>query len=396
MKRVIRFFALLSLMGLLLLPPMGLLADENKGQGAISGSLTNGTTGERVPGVEVVLKRYEGDQEIEDQKTLSDPEGKFYFSGLDQGEGHNYILNTLYKGVEYDSPPVVFKDQQREIPLDITVYDTTDSDKKILVVMHHVLMEPREGALWVRELMIVENHDNRVYVGSHEIEPDKKETVRISVPPQAREIEPLRGLMSGYIVQLPDGFADTMGIKPGRKEIQFRYKVDYGTSNLTLPKRINLMTSSLDFFIPDGIKAVGENVQYAGLVGEPGKQFLHFSGKNLPKDSQAALTLEGLLTKKKSFKGIAPILAIALVGIGLIYPLLRRRKKPGETKKEIEADSEEELTLQEERQNILRAIAELDDLMDSGQISPEEHHKKRRLLKERIVALTQTMKEKGE
>jgi hypothetical protein len=201
--------------------------------------------------------------------------------------------------------------------------------------------------------------------------------------------------MSSYTVALQDGFADTMDIKPGRKEIQFRYRVDYGTSNLTLLKRIRLMTSSLDFFIPDGIKAVGENVQYAGLVGEPGKQFLHFSGKNLPKNSQAALTLEGSLPEKKPFKGIAPVLAIALVGVGFIYILLRRGKKPVETKKEIEADPEKKLTLQEERQNILWAIAELDDQMDSGQISPEEHDKKRRLLKERVVALTRTMKGKG-
>jgi hypothetical protein len=84
------------------------------------------------------------------------------------------------------------------------------------------------------------------------------------------------------------------------------------------------------------------------------------------------------------------------VGVGFIYILLRRGKKPVETKKEIEADPEKKLTLQEERQNILWAIAELDDQMDSGQISPEEHDKKRRLLKERVVALTRTMKGKGE
>ncbi|MEE9610483.1 MAG: hypothetical protein V3W19_04485, partial [Desulfatiglandales bacterium] len=124
----VRSLGLLSLMGLLLLPPMGLLADENNAQGVISGSLTNGTNGEKVAGAELILKKYEGDQEKDNQKILSDPHGQFYFSGLDQGEGYNYVLQTAYKGVEYDSPPIVFKDQQREIPLDMTVYDTTDSD----------------------------------------------------------------------------------------------------------------------------------------------------------------------------------------------------------------------------------------------------------------------------
>ena len=44
--------------------------------------------------------------------------------------------------------------------------------------------------------------------------------------------------------------------------------------------------------------------------------------------------------------------------------------------------------LQEERQSILRAIADLDDQMDSGLISPEEHEKKQSDLKERALEVT--------
>jgi len=393
----IRSFFFLSFLGLIALLSVGLSADENDANGVISGGLINGTTGEQVPGVEVILQKYEGDQERGKQKTLSDAQGRFLFQDLDRGKGNTYTLQVMYKDVEYYSPRITFDGEKQEIPFEMTVYDATDSDQKISVIMHHVVVEPKEGALWVRELMIVENHDNRVYVGAHGIGSDKRETLRISLPPQAQELQLLRGLMSCCIVEMQDGFADTMDIKPGRKEIQFAYKVDYRASSLNLSKRINLMTDSLDFFIPDqGIQVEGENIQYAGLIGAPEKQFLHFSGKGLAKGSQVALNLEGLPWGRRFFKGIIPILGVALMGLGLIYPLIRRRKRAGESKIKTEQESSAKSMLQEERQSILQAIAELDDQMDSGQIAPKEYDKKRCALKQRAVEATRTLQSIGE
>ena len=397
MRTSIRSFVVLSLLGLIALLPVGLSANKNDANGVISGGLINGTTGERAPDVEVILQRYEGDQERDKQKTLSDAQGRFYFQDLDRSKGNTYALQVMYKDVEYYSPRITFDEEKQEIPLEMTVYETTDSDQKISIVMHHVMVEPKERSLSVRELMIVENRDNRVYVGAHEIEPDKKETLRISLPPRAQELQLLKGLMTCCIVQMQDGFADSMDIKPGKKEILFAYKVDYKASSLNLSKRINLTTDSLDFFIPDqGIQVEGENIQYAGLIGEPEKQFLHFSGKKLAKGSQVALNLEGLPWGRRFFKGIVPILGVALMGLGLIYPLIRRRKRAGESKIKTEQESSAKSMLQEERQNILSSIAQLDDQMDSGQISPEEYNKKRLVLKERAIEATRTLQGMGE
>ena len=396
MRTSIRSFVVLSLLGLIALLPVGLSANKNDANGVISGGLINGTTGERAPDVEVILQRYEGDQERDKQKTLSDAQGRFYFQDLDRSKGNTYALQVMYKDVEYYSPRITFDEEKQEIPLEMTVYETTDSDQKISIVMHHVMVEPKERSLSVRELMIVENRDNRVYVGAHEIEPDKKETLRISLPPRAQELQLLKGLMTCCIVQMQDGFADSMDIKPGKKEILFAYKVDYRASGFNLSKRINLTTDSLDFFIPEGIRAKGENIQYAGLIGEPEKQFLHFSGKKLAKGSQVALNLEGLPWGRRFFKGIVPILGVALMGLGLIYPLIRRRKRAGESKIKTEQESSAKSMLQEERQNILSSIAQLDDQMDSGQISPEEYNKKRLVLKERAIEATRTLQGMGE
>ena len=391
MRSAVRLCALLSFLGLMFLFPVGLLAEGIDVRGVISGGLINGTTEKGVTGVEVVLQRYEGDQEREKQKTVSDPQGRFRFPNLDQSKGNSYNLQVVYKGVEYYSPLIMFEDEKQEISFDTTVYDTTDSEENISVVMHHVVTELREGALWLRELMVVENHGNKVYVGAREIAPDKKETLRISLPSRAQELQLLRGLMSCCIVEIQDGFVDTMDIKPGKKEILFAYKVDPAASSIDLEKKVNLRTDSLSFFIPDqGIRAKGENIQYAGLIGEPGNRFLHFTAKELAKGSQIVLNLKGFPWGKRLLSRVTPILAGILIASGLVYPLVRRRKKSGETTMEREEGPEEKSKLQQERQDILRAIAELDDQLDSGQISPEEHERRRRVLKEKVIPMTET------
>jgi 5-hydroxyisourate hydrolase-like protein (transthyretin family) len=375
---------------MMLLVPIRVLAEQDGAMGEISGRLINGTTGKHVSGVEVILQKYQGEQEQGKEKAVSDPNGRFQFSTLDRHKGHSYMLQSVYKGVEYYSPVVMFDDQKQNISLDMTVYETTASDEKISVIMHHVLTEQRDGALWVREMMVIENKDNRVFVGSREVGPDKKETLKVSLPPKAQDLQLLRGLMSCCVVEIADGFIDTMDIKPGKKEYLFAYKIDYGSSKVDLRKRVNLRTASLNFFIPDkGIRANGENVEYAGLIGEPGNQFLHYAAKELARGSQVVVSLKGLPWGKRFFKKIVPILGVALLGVGLAYPLIRRRKESNGGEAGTSDQSSGELTPQEERQNILLAIAKLDDQFDSGKISQEEHDEKRRALKEKAIRITE-------
>jgi len=379
---------------MMFLVPGRLLAEQDGATGEISGRLINGTTGKQVSGVEVILQKHQGEQEQGKEKAVSDSSGRFQFSVLDRRKGHSYMLQTVYEGVEYYSPVIMFDDKKQNISLDVTVYNTTDSDEKISVIMHHVVTEQAEDTFWVRELMIVENRDNRVFVGAHEIAPDKKETLRVSLPPKAQELQPLRGLMSCCIVEIADGFIDTMDIKPGRKEYQFAYKIDHGSSSIDLRKTINLPTASLDFFIPNqGIRAEGENVEYAGLIGEPGNQFLHYAAKELVKGSQVVLSLKGFPWGKRFFKKILPLLGIALMGLGLAYPLIRigRRKWLDENETEAGDQPREEPTPQEERSAVLLAIAELDDQFDSGKISQEDHDEKRRALKEKAIRITESI-----
>jgi len=169
-------------------------------------------------------------------------------------------------------------------------------------------------------------------------------------------------------------------------------------SKIELAKTIHLITDSFDVFVPDtGTRAESQDLEYVGLVGEPGQQFLHFSGKQFAKGSQIAFTLQNLPRKKRAFKIFAPSVGIILLGLGFLYPLIRHWKLSDE-RNAADMETGAPSGFPEERQRLLWAIAELDEQLESGEISSEEHSRKRQRLKKNVIELTRTLQQdsKGE
>lgn len=394
-KRRMNVFLVFVLMGMLVIFSGNVRAQEESADGKIHGSVLNGTSGEPVADLELILRTYEGKQQRPEQMTRTDSEGMFSFPSLERRKpGYTYSLKMTYKEIDYYSQVFVFTEQQQEIPVKMLVYEKTDSDEHVSVKMHHAVMEAEAEAFRVQEVIIIENTGDKVYVGSKEIAPGKKETLRISLPSQAQDLGLLGGLAGPYLVETEDGFVDTLDIKPGRKELSFEYKIAYTTSTTTLVKKVYAPTDSLDFLIANrsGISAEGENLEYIGLVGEPEKQYLHFSGKQLSSGTQVALRLMNNPPRQtNSLKEIVPVLAIILLCLGFLAPLILRRKKSDDHITEADRETTPATALHNERQRTLWAIAELDDQRDAGQISPEEHDKQRRILKKRVVEITRTL-----
>ncbi len=385
------------LAGLLMIFSVNGWAQEDSADGRIYGTLLNGTSAEPASDLEVILRTYEGKQKKPEQTTRTDSEGKFSFTSLERRkEGYTYSLKISYAEIDYYSSVFIFKEEQQEIPVEMFVYEKTDSNEHISVKRHHAVIDEEEGILWAQEVLIVENAGNRVYVGSEEIAPGKKETLRISVPSQAQDMRLLGGLGSSYLVETEDGFVDTLDIKPGRKEVIFGYRIGPTASTITLVKKVYATTGSLDFLIANlkGIQAEGENLEYLGLIGEPGKQYLHFSGKQLSSGMQVTLRLNNNPPQQTtSATEIVPVLGIILLCLGVISPLILRRKKSDGHKMGTDEEATTTPTLQKERQHILLTIADLDEQLDVGQISAEEHDEKRHLLKEKVVELTKILQE---
>ncbi|MFH2011730.1 MAG: hypothetical protein ABIJ37_03345 [Pseudomonadota bacterium] len=364
---------------------------EDLSSGIIKGQVTNDTLGKKgMEGLEIVLYQFVDEKESEVSRAKTKPGGFISFKDIDVDKKIVYFLLTNYKGVEYFSQPLVFEDK-KTLAINLTVYETTDKDTDLYVKMHHIFSEIKGDSLWIKELMIVENQGNMVYVGNKELEPGKKETLQISLPKEATNISYIDGLMSWFVVKTEEGFSDTMDFKPGIRKIIFSYAVNYSGATYQFIKGIPVKTDSIDFFFPaKGIGAKSDQMEFKGTMGDSAGRFSRLSGKNFAKGSQVVIKFSNLPGTQNIFKWVIAGLLVLLIGVGVTIPFLRRRK---DQHKEDEPTLEINKTdLHEQKQVVLRAIAELDDLSESGGIDSEEYQVKRTELLKKATEITRQLK----
>jgi hypothetical protein len=354
--------------------------------GVIKGRVLNKTLDNSgVGGAEVRLYLAQGHESSEIGQTKSDNNGYFTFHNNTLDRENSYFISTKYKEVEYFSSEIKFED--KKVPTsELIVYETTDQNQNIHIKMHHIFLEVNKDSLAVRELMIIENQGNRAYVGSQEVQPGNRETLRVSLPEGATNIESM-GLLKAFKTE--DGFIDTTAIKPGAKRMGFTYTINSTETNYKFTKRVNLKTDNLDFIFPDsGVRVKSEQLELSGPVTDSDNRFLHLSGKDFTTGSQIIVEISGLTRTGNLFKWVIVGLVTVLIGTGFALSFMKRGRDHEEDEQDDWTFEPDEINLTQQRQEVLQAIAELDDLSESGGIKPEEYQAEREQLLERAIELT--------
>jgi len=338
-----------------------------------------------VGGAEVRLYLAQGHESSEIGQTKSDNNGYFTFHNNTLDRENSYFISTKYKEVEYFSPEIKFED--KKVPTsELIVYETTDQNQNIHIKMHHIILEVNKDSLAVEELIIVENQGNRAYVGSQEVQPGNRETLRVSLPEGATNIQTMSPLMA---LKAKDGFIDTTAIKPGIKRMAFAYTISSTETNYKFTKRVNLKTDNLDFIFPDsGVKVKSEQLELKESVMNDGKRFFTLSGKNFTPDSQIVVEISGLPRTGNLFKWVIIGLVAVLIGTGFTLSFMKRGRDHEEDEQDDWTVEPDEINFTQQRQEVLQALAELDDLSESGEIKPEEYQAERDQLLQKAIELT--------
>jgi hypothetical protein len=354
--------------------------------GVIKGRVLNKTLDNSgVGGAEVRLYLAQGHENSEIGQTKSDNNGYFTFHNNTLDRENSYFISTKYKEVEYFSPEIKFEDNK--VPTsELIVYETTDQNQNIHIKMHHIILKINKDSIAVEELMIVENQGNRAYVGSQEVQPGNRETLRVFLPEGATNIQAMSPLMA---LKAEDGFIDTMAIKPGIKRMAFAYTINSTETNYKFTKRVNLKTDNLDFIFPDsGVKVKSEQLELKESLMNDGKRFFTLSGKNFTPDSQIVVEISGLPRTGNLFKWVIIGLVAVLIGTGFTLSFMKRGRDHEEDEQDDWTVEPDEINFTQQRQEVLQALAELDDLSESGEIKPEEYQAERDQLLQKAIELT--------
>jgi hypothetical protein len=384
MKPKTMFVYLLTFM--ILSAPAAFGADAgDKASGIITGSVRNKTTGEKaIGGIEVTLYQHIQDQVSEIGRTQTDPTGGFIFRGIHKDKDRAYHILVRYKDIGYFSEMQNFQGKN-EIDFEVAVFEITDQKKDIRIKTHHVLLETLKDGLAFREIMIIENKGNRSYVGAAAVGSDKRHTLRISLPAEAIDVQ----LMNPSLVNTAAGLIDTSVIIPGPKRVLFSYRIRPTLSTYKFEKDISLDTDGFNFIFPEnGVQATSDQLEMKGPTENHGQRLFYLSGNNLKQGSKIEIKLKRPKTYAH-FKIIISGLVALVIATAFILPLIKKKSHGGDEYEE--HFNPKEMNLSEQRQTVLQAIADLDDLFEDNEMDAATYHTKRAQMLSNAKALTKQL-----
>lgn len=372
--------ALLVLIVLWVLP-----ASAQEASGVVQGHVVNKTPGGgNISQLDVTLYTYQGTGYLGNTTATTDDQGRFEFTGLDTGADYTYQLGLVYQKAEYYFEPFNFDEGTAIKTTTLEIYDSTSSDQSIRISRAHMIVKVAPDSLEVTEYYLVVNEGNKTYVGSGEVSPGIRETLKFSLPAQAVNREYAGSLNLYYLFEREDGFSDTAIFPPGSKEILFSYKLNYTLDSYNLPLKLSYPVDSFDLMVQgDHEIAVSCNQLTASeLPSMGGTQITYYTGKNLERDIALDIQLSGLLVESKSPPWAAIIPSVLAFGLlaGFAIWRVNRSRQSAPLESDVNVDDEEKL---------LHEIARLDDRFEKGDISEDDYLRLRREKKARLVALRQ-------
>ncbi len=373
MRKIQRIVYIAFLITIFSLVPMILMANDSS-RGVINGSVLNETLENKgLEGLEVILQAYVEGEEPEVSHTKTDGTGFFSFQNIKTDQNIFYHISTSYKDIEYIGRVMQFQGENT-LSVDLSVYETTDRNDDISIKTHHIFLEINNDSIWINEALIVENRGDRVYVGSEGLQSGKKETLRVSLPKEASNLQFSQDV-TPFLVRTAEGFVDTTEIRPGTRRILFSYTVGSADLNYKFIKNLHYKTDNIIVIFPEnGVKVKSDQLEIKGSTMNSGKQFFHLSGTNFAKGSRIAIELSPT-GNKEFFKWVIVGMLILLVGLGFALPFIKRKKLSQE--EEMKTPYEEKTGLTEQRQSVLQAIARLDDHAESGGIDMNAYQTER-------------------
>ncbi|HSF82093.1 MAG TPA: c-type cytochrome [Anaerolineales bacterium] len=361
--------------------------------GIVAGNVINASGGAVPDDLVLTLYAFDSMQVVFTQTMTIQPDEKFAFEPVEMPAERAFLVTTEYNGNTFSSDIGVVRADEKRLDMPVLIYDTTTDASILRVDRLHLFFEfidPKR--LRVIELYIMSNPSDKALVAASEGQP----VVNFTLPEGATNLEFQEGSLGDRYIQTPDGFADTVTVRPGNGsyEVVYAYEMPYNRK-LDLSKPVNLPVDAVVILIPeDGIKVKGEMLVDEGTRDMQGTIFHLYNGGSLQAGDQLSLTISGRPSSGSPsiLSGSSTSLVVGVGGFGLALILagVWLYRKAGKADTGGESD---ELDLPasdlefDSAETVMDAIIALDDLYQSGELPEEAYQQRRAELKARLQAL---------
>jgi cbb3-type cytochrome c oxidase subunit III len=363
------------------------------GTASIVGALVNGTAGASVPGnVPVTLYALtpDGSALMYTRTVGTDAGGRFAFDKLDAATPIMYGLQVSYLKGTYTSDAVSFAHGGLTLTVPITVYETTTDGSQLAVEQMHMFFDNSgPGMLNIGQLFIMSNSGDRAYLGADGT------SVRFPLPPNATNVNFMDGELGGRYQAVEGGFADTEAVAPGlgTTQVFVLYDLPYDGKKLDVNLKMPYSVKSINVLVPESqAKLASSQLTQSGVRQTQTGNMVNYIGGNIAAGQSLVLQLTGAvaaLASQPSASNVAasPVLIVAsallLVAVAIVaFVWLRQRRQAQWIEEEVEDEG-----VEARQDELLTAIATLDDDYEAGRIQEADYRRRRAELKAELKEL---------
>lgn len=367
------------------------------GFGTVTGKVVNGSGGQIPQDLLVTLHGFDDMQEVITQTTTTNLDGAFLFNNLEMVEGRVYLTTVEFSQTTYASDIFALPPNLNTLDLPITVYDTTTDPAVIKVDRMHLFFElVDENTIRVVELYIMSNISNKTLLPS----PPNQILIRFKLPVGSSNLQFQDGALGGRYQETPDGFGDTIPVRPGSGNYQviFAFQMPYNRK-LDFVQPVLLPVDAVVILVPEGdIKVKSDMIKDDGTRNIQGSLYHVFNSGSLIAGDELRLSVTAQLgnnaislsqsSRNDLLIGLGVFsLTLTVAGIWLF-----RHTQVQELDETEFGDLSGAAASSESTEALMDAIIALDDLFQAGELPEEAYLKRRDELKTRLSELVGSQK----
>ena len=348
-------------------------------QGSVTGKVVNSTAqGNVPPGLLVTLHSFDGQNLLGTFSTTVGSDGGFNFGDVPYTASRQFIATTDYQNVTYASQVGTFDVSAGTLSVTLPIYETTTDASALAVDQVHMFLEFTSPlSVTVGQLFIFSNKGDRTYSANG------GNPLSFNLPAGATDVNVQNAQLDQTFFVNGNTLSVQWSIPPGQgsSQILFSFNLPYN-DKLSYHQTMNYAVSNVDVLVSDlGVQLTGSHLQNLGVQALQGQSFQNFSAGALTPGQALDLQVSGKAgTGSTSPGGVlnnpaGPIaigaggLALALLSIGLwLYRRPRALAQSARTK-----------------EDLLEALAELDDAYAAGEVAAADYQKERGSLKSKLM-----------
>jgi hypothetical protein len=381
-----------ALLSLFLVTPNPVAA-QTDGRGTIAGVVTNGTTNEPQPGVDIrLLGGLEDEQggfrhDVAETATTNE-RGRFEFAGLPAGEDRAYTLDAGFDGGTFPGGVVTIPSAGDVIEVTQRVWNTTTDPRAIVIQRNNMFLLKGDDGADVIEAYTIVNVSDEAYIGrggraESTDEPNKTPpvpTLSFSLPSGTEELQIADSSLDiPELLSTETGVGITSAIPPNETRITFAYSLRVNTGQVDLSRRALYPILNLGVFAEPPFVIESSRLEEDGDVTIDGTTYVRYRSEDATTEGNAIPILATAQAESNNalIAGLIALGALLVVLVG--FALLRRRsikdpQKPAE--EPVDGD----------RHDLMVAIARLDLDYHNGKLDEEQWSSQRALLKSRLAS----------